>query len=71
MPCLALVEPSEPCEIETEGVDDDELPEEELDGAGAGAGAGAEGCETAAEEVADEVGVADATTGVADTAGAA
>jgi hypothetical protein len=72
IPCDALVLPSEPCEIDTDG--DDECVElldedgggvdEELDG-GVLEGGGvedAEGCE--------ETGVTDATTGADDAAGA-
>lgn len=76
MPCLALVEPSEPCEIETDGVDEDELPEDdELDvdgaGAGVGAGGGADDWDTGAEALEEAAGgVADATTGVPEEAGA-
>jgi hypothetical protein len=64
MPCWALVEPSEGCEIDTVGDDEDELPEEvgELD-VGAGVGAGADGCETGADG-AGALGVTDATAGV-------
>lgn len=67
MPCLALVAPSEPCEIETEGDDEDcvePLEEEEVDGAGAGAA----GCDTGADAAAVAVGVTEATAGAGDEA---
>ena len=70
MPCLPPVAPSDGCEIETEG--DEELLEEEFEGAGLdGAGAGADGCDTGADGVAEAVGVTEATAGVAEAAGAA
>jgi hypothetical protein len=67
---LALVEPSEPCWIETEG-DDEELLEEEEELVGAGAGAGADGCDADADGVAEAAGVTDAVAGVAEAAEAA
>ena len=71
-PCLPPVAPSEPCEIETEGGDDDELLEdEELVGAGVGAGGGEEDPDDEDDDVGEAVGVTDATAGVADEAVAA
>jgi hypothetical protein len=68
---LPPVAPSEPCEIETEG-DEDELldEEEELVGAGAGAGGADEDCDADDDDVDEAAGVTDATTGVEEAAGA-
>jgi hypothetical protein len=72
---LALVEPSEPCEIETEGDDEplepDEELEEELEDELVGAELDGGGADADADGVADAAGVTDATAGVAEAAGAA